>query len=136
MERCWHGRLRTDSARVAVLTVLCLTLGGSAPVFAQGITTAAIRGTVRAEGGEDAEGAFVRVVNVSTGYATETRVRGGRFLVQGLEIGGPYRVVVRSLGYAPQVLDGLSLGLGERREIEFTLVFLPTQLRYGESDRE
>ena len=48
--------------------------------------------------------------------------------MQGLETGGPYRVVVRSLGYAPQVLDGLSLGLGERREIEFTLVFLPTKL--------
>jgi carboxypeptidase family protein/TonB-dependent receptor-like protein len=128
MERCRHGRLRTEAVRVAVLTVLCLTLGGSAPISAQGITTAAIRGTVRAEDGEDVEGAFVRVVNVSTGYATETRVRGGTFLVQGLETGGPYRVVVRSLGYAPQVLDGLSLQLGERREIEFTLVFLPTQL--------
>jgi hypothetical protein len=128
MERCWHGRLRTEPVRVAALTVLCLALGGSAPISAQGITTAAIRGTVRAQGGENVEGAFVRVVNVSTGYASETRVRGGSFLVQGLATGGPYRLVVRSLGYAPQVLDGLSLALGERREVDFTLVSLPSQL--------
>jgi hypothetical protein len=128
MERCWHGRLRTDSVRVGVLTVLCLTLGGSVPISAQGITTAAIRGTVRAQGGEDVEGAFVRVVNVSTGYATETQVRGGSFLVQGLATGGPYLIVVRSLGYAPQVLDGLSLALGERQEVDFTLVPLANQL--------
>jgi hypothetical protein len=128
MERCWHGRLQTEPARVAVLTVLCFTLGGSAPIYAQGLTTAAIRGTVRAQGGEDVEGAFVRVLNLSTGYATETRVRGASFLVQGLATGGPYRILVRSLGYAPQVLDSLSLALGERREIEFTLVSLSNQL--------
>lgn len=127
MERCWHGRLRTEPVRVAVLTALCLTLG-SAPIYAQGITTAAIRGTVRDQSGEDVEGAFVGVVNVSTGYATETRVRGGSFLVQGLATGGPYRIVVRSLGYAPQVLDGLSLALGERRDVDFMLVSLPGQL--------
>jgi carboxypeptidase family protein/TonB-dependent receptor-like protein len=128
MERCWHGRLRTEPVCVAILTVVCLALGGLSPVSAQGITTAAIRGTVRAKGGENVEGAFVRVVNVSTGYASETRVRGGSFLVQGLVIGGPYRIVVRSLGYAPQVLDGLSLTLGERREIDLTLVSLASQL--------
>jgi hypothetical protein len=114
--------------RVAVLTVLCLTLGSSAPISAQGITTAAIRGTVRAEGGENVEGAFVQVVNVSTGYATETRVRGGSFLVQGLATGGPYRIVVRGLGYSPEVLESIYLALGERREIQFTLASLANQL--------
>ena len=122
--------LADDSALgcFVVLRALFLLLVGSAPISAQGITTAAIRGAVRDQSGAGVNDAFVRVVNVSTGYATETRVRRGSFLVQGLAIGGPYRVVVRSLGYAPQVLDGLFLALGERRELDFTLVSLPGQL--------
>jgi carboxypeptidase family protein/TonB-dependent receptor-like protein len=111
-----------------VLTASFLLLVGSAPIHAQGLTSAAIRGTVRAESGDDVEGALVRVVNVSTGYATETRVRRGSFLVQGLATGGPYRIVVRSLGHAPQVLDGLSLALGERQELDIVLVPLLSQL--------
>src|SRR2546430_506482 len=109
MERCWHGRPRAESVRLAALTVMCLTLGAAAPISGQGITTAAIQGTVRAESGPGVDGALVRVVNLSTGYSTETRVRGGGFLVQGLATGGPYRIVVRSLGYAPELLDGVSL---------------------------
>ena len=128
MERCWHGRLRTGTGCFTVLTALFLLLVGSTPISAQGITSAAIRCTVRDQSGAGVNDAFVRVVNVSTGYATETRVRRGSFVVQGLAIGGPYRVVVRSLGYAPQVLDGLSLSLGERRELDFTLVSLAAQL--------
>lgn len=128
MKRCWHGRLRTGPVRLAVLAALCLTLSGFAPISAQGITTAAIRGTVRAQGGASADGALVRVVNLSTGYVTETRVRGASFVVQGLPIGGPYHIEVRSLGYAPEVLDGFSLGLGERREVDFTLVAVANQL--------
>jgi TonB-dependent receptor-like protein/carboxypeptidase family protein len=128
MERCWHSRPRTAAVHVAVLAFLCLTLTGFVPISAQGITTSAIQGTVRAENRASVDGALVRVVNLSTGYATETRVRGGSFLVQGLATGGPYRIVVRSLGYAPEVLDGLSLALGERREVDFTLVSLANQL--------
>ena len=128
MEPCWHSRPRTAAVRVAVLPILCLTLAGFVPISAQGITTSAIQGTVRAENSGSVDGALVRVVNLSTGYATETRVRGGSFLVQGLATGGPYRIVVRSLGHAPQVLDGLSLALGERRELDIVLVPLLSQL--------
>ena len=128
MERCWHGRLRTEPVRVAVLTVLLLALSGRAPLSAQGITTSAIQGTVRGDSGTSVDAALVRVVNLSTGYATETRVRGGSFLVQGLSPGGPYRIVVRSLGHAPEVLDEITLSLGERREVNFKLVSLANQL--------
>ena len=127
MKRCYDCTRRTRYGRSAVLTVLCLTFGISVQIAAQGVTTAAIRGSVRAQDGGGV-GATVRVVNMSTGYATETRVRGGNFLVQGLATGGPYRIVVKSLGYAPEVLDGLSLSLGEQRVINFTLVSLVRQL--------
>ena len=92
------------------------------------MSTSMIRGTVRAESGGSVEGARIRVVNVATGYVNETRVRGGTFLVQGLPTGGPYRVVVRGLGYSQQVMDSLWLTLGERREIAFTLAATALEL--------
>lgn len=128
MTRCWHTRLRTEAGRLAVVTVFFLTLGNSVPISAQGITTAAIHGTIRAQNGTDVNGAFVRVVNMSTGYASETRARSGNFFVQGLATGGPYRIVVRTVGYSPEKLDGIYLSLGEQREVDFTLVSLATQL--------
>lgn len=120
--------LITEPLHFAVLVVVCLTLMGSAPISAQGISTAAIRGTVHSENGSAVTDVSVRVVNLSTGYATETRVRSGDFLVQGLATGGPYRLVVRSVGYIPQIVDGLSLALGERRELDLTLMPLRTEL--------
>jgi hypothetical protein len=128
MERCWHGTLRTEPVRVAILTVLFLATAGYARLHAQGLTSASIRGTVRAEDRNNVESATVSVLNTSTGYVTETKARGGTFLVQGLATGGPYRIVVRSLGYTPQVLDQLHLTLGEEREVAFTLIRLSTQL--------
>lgn len=94
----------------------------------QGITSAALHGTVRGEPGSDVDGASVRVINNSTGYATETRVRAGGFLVQGLATGGPYRIVVTKVGYAPQVVDRLFLSLGEELKLRVTLVALATEL--------
>jgi hypothetical protein len=61
----------------------------SARVAAQGITTAGIRGSVRAENGADIDGATVHVVNLATGYRSDTRVRDGHFWFQGLETGEP-----------------------------------------------
>jgi hypothetical protein len=128
MDPGWQSRSRTAAVRVAVLNFFCLTLGASDPVSAQGVSTSAIRGTVRAEGRDSIDDVVVRVVNLSTGYATETRVRRGSFLVQGLASGGPYRIVVKSVGYAPEVLDGLNLNLGERRDVDFTLASVANQL--------
>jgi len=95
---------------------------------AQGVTTAAIEGNVRYESSDAADGALVRVVNRGTGYTLETVVRGGRFLLHGLEIGGPYSVYVRHLGYRQEVRDGLFLTLGQRLTLDFALVPIVSSL--------
>jgi len=92
-----------------------------ASFMAQGVTTAAIRGTVRAAGGGDAEGAQIHVVNRATGYAVEADVRHGIFFVQGLEVGGRYAVLVRRIGSLPQEHGGHFLTLGQRLELDFVL---------------
>ena len=90
-------------------------------LYAQGVTTVAIRGTVRMADGSDPEGARVVVRSTATGFALDTEVRRGRFLVQGLEPGGPYTIAVRRIGALAQLWDGVFLTLGEPLELHVVL---------------
>jgi hypothetical protein len=102
--------------------VFALTLVGSARAAApQGITTTAIRGTVRSEDGSDLSGGQVSVFNAATGVTSRTHVRQGRFLVQGLEVGGPYVVEVRHIGFTPQRTRQIFLTLGEPLDVEIDM---------------
>jgi hypothetical protein len=112
--------------RFALIVAASLGPWFPSPLAGQGVTTATIRGTV--SGPSDVDGTMVSVVNVATGYSTETKVRGGFFVVPGLETGGPYTIGVRRLGYVPQQQMGLYLALGERRDVDFTLVAVATRL--------
>lgn len=99
-----------------------MALGGLASdLGAQGVTTAAIQGVVRSADGSDVDGARVEVVNDATGFRVEGEVRHGRFLVQGLEIGGPYTIEVERLGFRAQRIEGLFLRLGEPGRQELIL---------------
>ena len=99
------------------------SLGGSR-LAAQGITTGAIRGTVRTQDGAPVDSAAVFAVNQATGLKRQTVVRGGRFRIEGLEIGGPYTLDVRRIGFTPLRLPGLSVSLGGSREIDLRLTRL------------
>src|SRR4029450_1466953 len=94
---------------------------------AQGVTTGGITGVVRSVGGEEIDGASVDVRNRSSGYLVSTTTRGGRFFSLGLEVGGPYVVKVRRLGFAPATRDGIFLDLGEQRRLD--IVLTPTAQR-------
>jgi hypothetical protein len=88
---------------------------------AQGVASVSVRGTVRGPDGVSLEGARVRVVNTTTGFAVSTQVQRDRFLVQGLEPGGPYVVEVRQIGFLPQQSRPLALTLGEPLVLQFVL---------------
>ena len=120
-----RGRLHRSFGPLVLAAALWWS---SAPVAAQGITTAAIRGAVRAENGADVDGTPVRVVNLATGYRSETKVRDGSFLIQGLETGGPYTVEVQRIGFAPQADTIPYLSLGNRPKIDFVLVAVAARL--------
>ncbi|HVD61921.1 MAG TPA: carboxypeptidase regulatory-like domain-containing protein [Gemmatimonadaceae bacterium] len=120
--------MRTDFRFSALVLAACLHFGNPSTGFAQGVTTAAIHGIVRDENGSGIDGASIRVVNLSTGYITETRARAGIFVVHGLATGGFYRVLVTKLGYAPEFVDKLTLTLGEDVKLRLTLVSLVNHL--------
>jgi hypothetical protein len=107
-----------DLRAILVITAL---VSAPLPVEAQGIATASIRGSVETGAGAPVEDGRVRVISLATGFTADARVRQGRFLVQGLEVGGPYIVEVRQIGFAPQQSNQLFLTLGEPAEIRFVM---------------
>lgn len=105
-----------------------LISGSPDEATAQSITTSSIRGAVRTEDGSDLTGAAVRVLNTITGISSKAQVRQGRFIVQGLEVGGPYVVEIRQVGFIPQRTQPLRLALGETLEVEVLMRRLTTTL--------
>jgi len=107
--------------RLAIVAAASLS-ATSSRLSAQGITTGAIRGTVRTPDGAWVDSATVHVVNQETGFTRQTVVRGGRFLFEGLEVGGPYAIDVRRIGFTPVGQSGLRVSLGDPVELKLTLV--------------
>ncbi len=96
---------------------------------AQGITTAAIEGQVSAEDGSPVSGAAIRVLNQSNGAHWEVGTSGaGRFLLEDVAVGGPYRIEARALGFAPDEMIGITLALGQRFVADFRLRPLAVEL--------
>lgn len=107
---------------LALASALLLSLSPLAsPAFAQGLTTGAVRGSVRSAEGQDLDGGTVRVINTATGFVVQAQVVRGRFLVQGLDPGGPYLIEVRQIGFVPQRSAPLRLTLGEALSVAMVL---------------
>jgi hypothetical protein len=112
-----------------VLSAACVA-GAAAPPpsRAQGVTTAAVQGFVRTSDGIDADGARVAARNTATGFVVEVEVRNGRFLIQGLEVGGPYEVTAGRIGLRAERRVVGMLSLGEPLMLDLVLAPMPIQL--------
>ena len=111
------------------LTVAALLVWPGCVAVAQGVASSGIRGTVRAEGAASHDGVRARVTHTATGFTVEVEARQGRFLIQGLDPGGPYIVTVQRLGFLAQRRKGIVLRLGELRELDFVLQPVTAQLK-------
>src|SRR5678816_3616685 len=97
--------------------------------FAQGVTTGAVSGTVTNEQGQAVESAQIEVINRATGSRSGTISRSdGRYYVQGLEVGGPYTVTVRRIGFSPRDTSGVYVSLGQNARVDMRLAAQATQL--------
>ncbi len=91
-------------------------------LIAQGVTTAALQGRVVSEDGVPVAGATIRVTNTLNGRRWEVATRStGGCLLENVEVGGPYLIEVRALGFAPESRAGIVLTLGARWVADFTL---------------
>jgi hypothetical protein len=97
--------------------------------FAQGVTTGAIAGRVTDPQGQPVAQAAVQVTNRGTGFATSVRTReNGQYLVQGLEVGGPYTLVVRAIGFQAFTRDDVNVNLSEATRVNAQLAAQAVEL--------
>lgn len=91
-----------------------------ASVMAQ-VTTSSLSGDVVA-GGESVIGATITAIHEPSGtrYNAVTNEK-GRFTIQGMRVGGPYKVTVSYLGYKDEVYNDIQLSLGQTRTLNVDL---------------
>lgn len=104
-----------------LLFVSALLVIAPAFVLAQ-VTTSGITGTVRDKSSKPLEGATIEVLHEPTGTKyTAVSLRGGNFILQGLRIGGPYKLRITFAGFNPYEENGINLVLGEPYNIVVSL---------------
>jgi len=110
---------RSSSLR-SVLALLLILLSPS--LFAQSqATTGVIEGTVTDPSGAVLPGVTVTMKNTATNYVvTQVTDGGGRFRGVLLPL-GPYEVSALLDGFAPQLIKGINLGVGQTRTLEVTM---------------
>ena len=120
------GRLaRVAATTRAALSVagLALALAAPATLWAQGISTAGLRGRVVDQAGAPVEAALVTLEHTETG-ATSTAITSsdGRYTLRGQRPGGPYTVTVTRIGFGTHTREGLELLLGRFVSLDVALL--------------
>lgn len=117
-----HLRRRSLAALAMVALVgVGLSVGASSAI-AQGVTTGGITGVVSDPSGAGIESAQIQVVNTATGAKAGAVSRtNGIYNVVGLQVGGPYTISVRRIGFQPVQQTGVNVPLGQSVRLDFRL---------------
>ncbi|WP_412070296.1 carboxypeptidase regulatory-like domain-containing protein [Rubrivirga sp. IMCC43871] len=125
--------MRTSTLRLLSLALAALALfAGTPTASAQGVTTAAINGTVIDEAGIGLPAASVLAVHEPSGtrYGISTR-SDGQFNLRNLRVGGPYTLTVSFVGYTTVQITDIVLELSENQQIDVQLT--PENATIGEA---
>ena len=96
---------------------------------AQGVTTGAVTGFVTDASGNALEAVQISIRNATTGFTQRTISReGGRYSLSNLEVGGPYTLEARRIGYQPQTRTGIQVQLSQSARIDLRMEAQATQL--------
>src|SRR3989442_2931198 len=86
-----------------------------APLRGRGVTSAAMAGRLTDDAGAAVTSALVTLTNASTGQRYSTRSsEDGRYFFENVQVGGPYTLDVRALGFESGQVAGIYLRLGQR----------------------
>ncbi|MBQ0068866.1 MAG: TonB-dependent receptor, partial [Bacteroidales bacterium] len=94
------------------------------------VTTSAMSGLVTDENNETLIGATVTAVHTPSGtkYNAVSNLD-GRFSIQGMRTGGPYKVEVSYIGYKTKTIEGITLALGETTNVPVNMTNDATKLQ-------
>lgn len=100
---------------VTIFSILFL----NSQLFAQ-ITTSSVSGQVKDKSGVEIPGASVIATHIPTGsrYGVATSFN-GHYTIANMNPGGPYKIVVTSVGFKPQVREDIMLNLGSTSSFNF-----------------
>jgi hypothetical protein len=89
---------------------------------AQGVTSAAVAGRITDESGQPVPSGSLTLTNGSTGQRYSARTRDdGRYSFENVDVGGPYTLAVRALGFEPKTSTPFNLQLGQRFALDLNL---------------
>jgi outer membrane receptor protein involved in Fe transport len=116
---------------VRILSLLMFAILAFSPTLLQAqVTTSGINGSVKDKAGNALEGASIEAIHTPSGSKySAVSLKGGNFFMQGMRIGGPYKVTVTFSGFTPYAIDGISLGLGEPYNLEVAMQQGGTELQ-------
>lgn len=108
--------------RISIKRLLLTLAVAMITTFALGqVTTSEIEGRV-SDKSETLVGATIQAIHLPSGttYGAVTNAQ-GRFLIQGMRTGGPYKVTVSFVGYQTNVYNDIYLKLGEPMSLAVSL---------------
>src|SRR2546425_1602925 len=112
-----------------MLATIALLLFPPRAATAQGVTSAAVAGRITDESGAPVPAAQLTLINGSTGQRYAARSRDdGRYSFENVDVGGPYTLGARALGFEPKTGTPFNLQLGQRFVLDFTLKRSAVQL--------
>jgi outer membrane receptor for ferrienterochelin and colicin len=98
-------------------------------LHAQGVTTGAVTGFVTDASGNPLEAVQISITNRTTGFTQRTISReGGRYNLTNLEVGGPYTLEARRIGFQPQTRTGIQVQLSQSARIDLRMEAQATEL--------
>ncbi len=103
-----------------LMAVFVLSAGS---MLGQGVTTASLKGKVLDKAGEPINGLVtIQAINQANNseYVTLT-FTDGSYKLQGLQVGGPYKIIAVLTGYKTQEKDNIFLQLNQEAVIDFSL---------------
>ena len=100
--------------------ILLIIVLGLNYTYGQGVTSAAINGTIVDQNGNPLPGATVVAIHVPSGsiYGSNARAD-GRYNITGLRVGGPYTLTVSMVGFTTQKNEGIYLSLEQNLKVNF-----------------
>ncbi len=107
---------------ILVFFIALLVICAQQHTQAQGVTTASMTGFIKDDKGEGLPGANIIAVHTPSGtrYGASTQVS-GRFIIPGMRIGGPYKIMVSFIGYKEKTQEDIYLSLGNSTDLNLVL---------------
>ena len=100
--------------RTITLIWLGIGISPAGGLAAQGVTGAAVQGTIVGADSMPVREATVLATNTSNGERWQAVTQAnGRYFLRHVSVGGPYRIDVHAIGFEPPQMTGFLLSLGQ-----------------------